>query len=113
MTDTAQPVPADLATAAALAYAAYGNATGGRNFLGDPMPAWGDLPEAIQRAWGAAAAAIWRYVTPANADHMDEVAQAMREGKVGPEEWTSREVRDAVQFAARHLRESVHTPMEG
>lgn len=37
------------------AYAAYGQSTGGRNFRGDPMPEWDDLPEAIRTAWQAAA----------------------------------------------------------
>lgn len=37
------------------AYAAYGQSTGGRNFLGQPMPAWSDLPETIRNAWVAAA----------------------------------------------------------
>jgi hypothetical protein len=77
------------------------------------MPAWGDLGETIQGAWTAAVATVWAAATLANADHVDAIAQAMREGAVGPEEWTNREVRDAVQFAARHLRESTHTPVEG
>lgn len=40
-----------------VAYAAYAQSTGGRNFLGDPMPEWPDLPEAIREAWEAAAEA--------------------------------------------------------
>lgn len=41
-----------------IAYAAYGQSTGNRNFLGDPMPDWSELPDPIQTAWQAAAQAI-------------------------------------------------------
>lgn len=41
-----------------VAYAAYGQSTGGYNFRGDPMPEWEDLPPEIQAAWQAAAAAV-------------------------------------------------------
>jgi hypothetical protein len=40
---------------AQLAYKAYGNVTGHKNFQGDPMPAWEELPPVIQLAWDAAA----------------------------------------------------------
>lgn len=40
------------------AYLAYGKQTDFKNFRGEPMPAWEDLPEAIQKAWSAAATAI-------------------------------------------------------
>jgi len=40
------------------AYAAYGATTQNRNFRGEPMPAWEDLPELIQRAWHNAAATV-------------------------------------------------------
>lgn len=33
------------------AYHAYGDSTGWKNFLGNPMPAWEDLPATIQQAW--------------------------------------------------------------
>jgi hypothetical protein len=36
-------------------YDAYGATTDYKNFRGDPMPAFGDLPEAIRNAWEAAA----------------------------------------------------------
>lgn len=52
------------------AYAAYGESTGGKNFRGDPMPAWSELPEAIQNAWVAASAAAHVVVTA------DEVPRA-------------------------------------
>ena len=41
-----------------VAYEAYGKETGGKNFLGEPMPAWDDLPVRIQNAWDAAVDAI-------------------------------------------------------
>lgn len=37
------------------AYARYGAVTDFKNFRGDPMPAFADLPEKIQAAWEAAA----------------------------------------------------------
>lgn len=43
---------------AALGYDAYGRSTGWKNFLGDPMPKWEELPRPIQEAWMAAAVAI-------------------------------------------------------
>lgn len=40
-------------------YEAYSKAAGGRSLVsGDPLPGWDALPEAIQQAWVAAAAAI-------------------------------------------------------
>jgi hypothetical protein len=54
--------PVDLAKTA---YAAYGEATGGKNFRGEPMPAWDDLGTPIQTAWVAAAGAVFKaVVTP-------------------------------------------------
>ena len=43
---------------AKIAYEAYGESTGWRNYQGLPMPAWDDLPEPIRRAWDAAAQAV-------------------------------------------------------
>lgn len=54
--------PAELAQTA---YAAYGDATGHTNYRGEPMPAWEDLGYAIQQAWAAAAAAVFKAVTSA------------------------------------------------
>lgn len=51
--------PTELAKAA---YAAYGGATGHKNYQGKPMPAWKDLTPAIQTAWEVAAEAIAREV---------------------------------------------------
>ncbi len=39
---------------AASAYRAYAANTGNKNFRGDPMPAFDDLPDAIKQAWQAA-----------------------------------------------------------
>jgi hypothetical protein len=40
------------------AYDAYGQAVGGLNYLGNPMPAWEDLPMRISMAWEVAAIAV-------------------------------------------------------
>lgn len=47
--------PEQLARAA---YQAYGEATGGRNYRGEPMPAWEDLGDTIRGAWAAATTAV-------------------------------------------------------
>jgi len=39
---------------AQMAYQAYGDSTGHKNFRGEPMPEWHALPPAIQTAWCAA-----------------------------------------------------------
>ena|SRR5258706_11825356 len=36
-------------------YAVYGSVTDFKNFQGNPMPAWRDLPEKIQLAWNTVA----------------------------------------------------------
>ncbi len=47
--------PDEFVTACAQrAYAAYGDVTGGKNYQGNPMPAWDALGETIQDAWHAA-----------------------------------------------------------
>lgn len=53
----------DSAQLARAAYAAYGETTGGRNYQGQPMPAWEDLGEVIQQAWTVAATTVARIVT--------------------------------------------------
>ena len=40
------------------AYTAYGATTGYKNFRGEPLPQWHDLPTTIQRAWMAAGQAV-------------------------------------------------------
>lgn len=47
---------------AKLAYGAYGQTTGFKNFQGNPMPNWDDLGETIQGAWIAAADSIYNYL---------------------------------------------------
>lgn len=37
------------------AYKVYGKTTGNKNFLGQQMPSWEDLPETIRLAWIAVA----------------------------------------------------------
>lgn len=41
-----------------VAYQAYGESVRWKNFLGDPMPKWDELPPAIQQAWLDAANAV-------------------------------------------------------
>jgi hypothetical protein len=43
---------------AQVAYVAYGKATEFKNFRGEPMPSYADLPEKIKEAWVAAANAV-------------------------------------------------------
>jgi len=40
------------------AYLAYGDYTDWKNFRGEPMPAWADLPPRIMNAWRVAATAV-------------------------------------------------------
>jgi hypothetical protein len=47
---------------AKIAYAAYGQTTGFKNFQGNPMPNWDDLPDTIQGAWVAASNAVAAYL---------------------------------------------------
>ncbi|MFM9473945.1 hypothetical protein [Streptomyces scabiei] len=43
---------------AKVAYEAYGNSTGHRNFMGHPMPDWDELTDAVRLAWIEAAGAV-------------------------------------------------------
>lgn len=58
--------------AARIAYAAYGESTGGKNYQGNPMPPWEHLGDAIQAAWLAAAEAVADYL--AGPEPMDETS---------------------------------------
>jgi hypothetical protein len=40
------------------AYEAYGKSTNFKNFQGNPMPAWEELPEAIHQAWFASVESV-------------------------------------------------------
>lgn len=44
------------------AYAAYGATTGHKNFQGNPMPTWQQLPGGIRLAWRNATAAVYNAV---------------------------------------------------
>ena len=56
----ATPVMVDPRDIAAHFYDVYCQSSGGKNFRGDPCPAWADLPEAIQKHWTAVARAAGR-----------------------------------------------------
>jgi hypothetical protein len=43
---------------ALIAYTAYGRVTDFKNFQGNPMPQWAELPEKIQEAWIASVQAV-------------------------------------------------------
>ena len=43
---------------AKIAYTAYGKTTDFKNFMGNPMPLWEELPEKIREAWGNAADSV-------------------------------------------------------
>lgn len=52
---------------ARIAYTAYGRVTDFKNFRGDPMPAFDDLPDQIKQAWSKAANTIWDLATTGRA----------------------------------------------
>lgn len=54
----AMDTPIDLTEAAKIAYSAYGKTTDYKNYQGNPMPKFEDLPEAIRNAWINASAAV-------------------------------------------------------
>lgn len=63
---------------AASVYRAYAASTGNKNFKGDPMPAFGDLPIAIQTAWEAAArhtGVLSRFSPDTSSERMAEAEQ--------------------------------------
>lgn len=47
---------------ARVAYAAYGDTAGWKNFRGDPMPEWENLGSSIQTCWIMAASAVRNFV---------------------------------------------------
>lgn len=57
-TERRRPIHIDPADLARIAYQAYGETTGHKNFLGEPMPAFKNLGPVIQAAWTNAAKAI-------------------------------------------------------
>ena len=52
---------------ARIAYTAYGKVTGFKNFQGNPMPLFEDLPPQIKEAWISAAGTIWDLATTGTA----------------------------------------------
>jgi hypothetical protein len=52
------PIRPATKTLAEAAYTSYSEATGGKNFQGDPMPTWDQLPQPIRNAWALAAERI-------------------------------------------------------
>ena len=52
---------------ARIAYTAYGRITDFKNFQGNPMPVFDDLPEQIRKAWESAAGVIWDLATTGRA----------------------------------------------
>lgn len=53
---------------ARIAYTAYGRVTGFKNFRGEPMPVFDELPETIREAWTKAAGTIWDLATTGHAE---------------------------------------------
>jgi hypothetical protein len=54
-----QPTPLELAE---VGYQAYGDWAEWKNYRGDPMPRWGELPEPQRLAWVAAAGAMYHAI---------------------------------------------------
>lgn len=52
---------------ARIAYTAYGRVTDFKNFRGEPMPEYDNLPPKIQQAWEKAAGTIWDLATTGRA----------------------------------------------
>jgi hypothetical protein len=50
---------------ACAAYEAYAEQTGNKNFRGEEMPTFDELPEAIQLAWVAAVERAWTVLSAA------------------------------------------------
>jgi hypothetical protein len=53
---------------ARIAYTAYGKMIDFKNFQGNPMPLFDELPERIQEAWIEAANVIWSLATTGRAE---------------------------------------------
>lgn len=76
-------------TRAATAYRAYGDSSSWKNYQGNPIPTWDDLPEAIRTHWVAATDAI-SVVGPPRTVEVVDVDVAM--GTEYPDELWSRVV---------------------
>lgn len=57
---SATPIVHDVRELAASLYQTYCDSSGGKNFRGDPCPAWADLPDTIRQHWTAVALAARR-----------------------------------------------------
>ena len=55
------PCDNEVVTLAENMYAAYGKTTDYKNFRGDPMPTWEELPEPQKTAWFAASTTALQY----------------------------------------------------
>lgn len=51
-----------------IAYTAYGRKTEFKNFRGEPMPSWDDLPQTTRDAWIFSANVIWDLATTGHAE---------------------------------------------
>lgn len=49
----------NLETLARIAYCNYGRTTDFKNYQGNPMPKWEDLPDKIKNAWRNATKSVW------------------------------------------------------
>lgn len=67
---------ADADALARIAYAAYGDTTGGKNYQGLPMPTYDDLGDTIQAAWRNAAGALVRAALAAKGGHFTTVCRS-------------------------------------
>ena len=83
------------------AYAAYGKTTDFKNFRGDPMPAWADLPDKIREAWGNASDAAACYHEPPAVFSADQIDQQLRDAS--EDEAGVRENIRRLRFAAARL----------
>ena len=50
-----------------IAYTAYGRKVNFKNYRGEPMPSFDDLPEETRQAWIAAAGVVWGLATTGRA----------------------------------------------
>ena len=64
-------------TTAERAYEAYGAVTNNRNFQGNPMPKWADLPPIIRGAWANAAACAMSETVTELAERMAELGEPL------------------------------------
>lgn len=61
------------------AYRAYGEVTDFKNFGGDPMPDYENLPEKIQKAWRTAAAKVASFVETYYSDLLKQYVSLQKE----------------------------------